>query len=87
MLSLFSTVLRVPAINRPDQFLSVLEQSNCFGQDDIHRLAKGVQGMRIYIGIKKLLSFIDRARQIGPKERVNRFLLRLEEEGCLVHSG
>ncbi|OQR70810.1 vesicle-fusing ATPase 1 isoform 2 [Tropilaelaps mercedesae] len=84
MLSLFSTVLRVPAINRPEQFLAVLEQSNCFSEDDLQRLVKSVHGMRIYVGIKKLLAVIDRIRQVEQRDRVVRFLLRLEEEGCIT---
>lgn len=38
---------------------------------------------RIFVGIKKLHGIIDMARQTESQYRVNKFLLKLEEEGGL----
>lgn len=38
---------------------------------------------RIFVGIKKLHGIIDMARQTEGQYRVNKFLLKLEEEGGL----
>ena len=83
LLSVFTAVLRVPAINRPEQFLAVLQHSESFSKEDLQRIHKGVGGMRIYIGIKKLLAYTHQAKQIAAQERVNKFLSRLENEDCI----
>ncbi|XP_018495179.1 vesicle-fusing ATPase 1 [Galendromus occidentalis] len=85
MLTVFTAVLRVPAISRPEQFMSVLQHSECFSREDLQRISKGIAGMRIYIGIKKLLACTHLAEQIAPEERVNKFLTRLENEECISH--
>lgn len=38
---------------------------------------------RVFIGIKKLLALIDMVRQTDQKGRVMKFLIKMEEEGCL----
>jgi len=84
MVTSFTAVLRVPAINRPENFIAVLQQTKGFSREELQRVANGIQGLRIYIGIKKLLGYIDMARQTDPKVRVDKFLCRLEDEGCLT---
>lgn len=37
----------------------------------------------MFIGIKKLLALIDMVRQTDQKGRVMKFLIKMEEEGCL----
>lgn len=39
--------------------------------------------LRVFIGIKKLLSLIDMAKQTDPNQRVIKFISKLEEEGGL----
>lgn len=38
---------------------------------------------RVFVGIKKLLDLIDMAKFTDPQNRVNKFLTKLEDEGCL----
>lgn len=83
MLSVFTAVLRVPAISRPEQFMSVLEHCDGFSKDDLHRISKGIAGKRIYVGIKKLLAYTHHVKQIDPKQRADKFIFRLQNEECI----
>jgi len=38
---------------------------------------------RVWIGIKKLLTLVEMAKQIEPEQRVNKFILLLEEEQAI----
>lgn len=38
---------------------------------------------RVFVGIKKLLDLIDMAKYTDPQNRVNKFITKLEDEGCL----
>lgn len=83
MLSAFSTVLHVPNLSTSDHLLAVLEEADLFSKEELSSLHAKLQGHRIFIGIKKLLSLIDMARQTEPNYRVIKFLSKLEEEGGL----
>ncbi|CAH1395679.1 unnamed protein product [Nezara viridula] len=87
MLSAFTAILHVPNLSKPEHLLAVVEESEIFGKDDLSMFANKIKGVRVFIGIKKLLALIDMARQMDKKSRVYKFLSKLEEEGALGESG
>ncbi|RZF45096.1 hypothetical protein LSTR_LSTR011115 [Laodelphax striatellus] len=83
MLSAFTAVLHVPNLSKPEELLTVLEESDVFTKKELGVILKKISGHKVFVGIKKLLALIDMARQIEEKHRVMKFLSRLEEEGAL----
>ncbi|XP_023235064.1 vesicle-fusing ATPase-like [Centruroides sculpturatus] len=83
MLPAFMSVLHVPNLSYPEHLMAVLEETDCFNRDELGRIARKIDGCRVWVGIKKLLAFIDMARQTEPEYRVTKFLTKLEEEGAL----
>ena len=73
MLSSFTAVLHVPNLRTPEDLIQVLlglsENENgihsCFSREEIAKISKQISGRRLSVGIKKLLAFIDWARQVG----------------------
>ena len=72
MLSSFTAVLHVPNLTAPEHLIQVLlglsENENgihsCFTREEIAKISKLISGRRLSVGIKKLLAFIDWARQV-----------------------
>lgn len=87
MLSAFTAILHVPNLSKPEHLLAVVKESEIFGKEDLSVFANKIKGVRVFIGIKKLLALIDMARQMDKKSRVYKFLSKLEEEGALGESG
>ncbi|GFS65439.1 vesicle-fusing ATPase 1 [Trichonephila inaurata madagascariensis] len=83
MLAAFTSVLRVPNLSAPEQLITVLEETNCFRKEEIAKIKRKTEGRRLWVGIKKLLAYIDLARQTDDEHRVYKFLSKLEEENCL----
>ncbi|XP_050532726.1 vesicle-fusing ATPase 1-like [Daktulosphaira vitifoliae] len=83
MLSAFTAILHVPNLSKPEELITVLKQFDLFNEQDIHKIYNQVTGHRVFIGIKKLLALIDMVRQTEPRQRVVKFLTKMEEEGCL----
>ncbi|KAF2882969.1 hypothetical protein ILUMI_23197 [Ignelater luminosus] len=83
MLSAFTAILHIPNLSKPDHLLAVLEESEVFSKQELHQLARQVQGKRVFIGIKKLLALIDMARQTEEGHRVIKLITKLEEDGAL----
>nr|CAD7415060.1 unnamed protein product [Timema poppensis] len=83
MLSAFTAILHVPNLSKPEHLIAVLEESDVFSKKEISSINKKLQGHKVFIGIKKLLAFIDMARQMDSEYRVIKFLSKLEEEGGL----
>lgn len=44
MISAFTSMLHVPNLSKPEHVLSVLEESDIFGKQDLHTLAKRMGG-------------------------------------------
>ncbi|XP_035215516.1 vesicle-fusing ATPase 1-like [Stegodyphus dumicola] len=83
MISAFTSVLRVPNLSSSEHLMAVLEETDCFRREELVRIARKTEGRRVWVGIKKLLAYIDLARQTDGEHRVNKFLSKLEEENCL----
>ncbi len=72
MLSTFTAVLHVPNLSQPEHLIAVLQGlsetdngiHSCFTREEIVKISKLIAGRRLAIGIKKLLAFIDMARQV-----------------------
>ncbi|KAF8773663.1 vesicle-fusing ATPase 1-like [Argiope bruennichi] len=83
MLSTFTSVLRVPYLSSPEHLVNVLLETNTFRQEEIAKIQRKTENCRFRVGIKKLLAYIDLARQASDEHRVSKFLAKLEEENCL----
>lgn len=83
MITAFTSVLRVPNLSLSEHLMAVLEETGCFKRQELTRIAKKTEGRRVWVGIKKLLAYVDLVRQTDDEHRVNKFLSKLEEEGCL----
>ncbi|KAL1464946.1 hypothetical protein WDU94_004546 [Cyamophila willieti] len=85
MLSAFTAVLHLPNLSTPEHLLNVIEESDVFSKKHVQEIARHLHQnkARVFVGIKKLLAFIDMARQTEENYRVVKFLTKLEDEGCL----
>uniref|UniRef100_A0A8D9AML4 Vesicle-fusing ATPase n=1 Tax=Cacopsylla melanoneura TaxID=428564 RepID=A0A8D9AML4_9HEMI len=85
MLSAFTAVLHLPNLSTPEHLLNVIEESDVFTKKHVQEIARHLKqnNARVFVGIKKLLAFIDMARQTEENYRVIKFLTKLEDEGCL----
>ncbi|XP_055389616.1 vesicle-fusing ATPase 1 [Condylostylus longicornis] len=84
MLSAFTSIIHVPNLSESDHVVEVLEQHDIFSRDELNKIAKKMHKRRVFIGIKKLLGFIDMIRQTEPHHRAIKFLSKMEEEGCIA---
>ena len=75
MLSTFTAIIHVPNLTQPEHLIQVLlslsENENgihsCFTREEISKISKLISGRKLSVGIKKLLAFIDWARQVSPQ--------------------
>lgn len=65
MLSAFTAVLHVPNISQPDHLMSLLEEHGGFKKEQLQMIARKIDRRRVFIGVKKLLAFIDMAKQVS----------------------
>ncbi|CAG2180267.1 unnamed protein product, partial [Oppiella nova] len=90
LLSSFTAVLHVPNLTKPEHLITVLlslaenNENSCFTRDEISRISKKISSNRLSVGIKKVLGFIDWARQMEPSHRSSKFLMKLEEEMAII---
>lgn len=83
LLSAFTAVLHVPNISHPDYLMCVLEECGGFKREQLQMISRKINGRRVFIGVKKLLAYIDMAKQTDDEYKVVKFLTKLEEEGAL----
>lgn len=83
MIPAFTSTLHVPNLSTSEHLMAVLEETGCFKREELARIARKTEGRRAWVGIKKLLAYIDLARQTDDEHRVTKFLTKLEEENCL----
>ena len=81
MLSAFTDVLHVSNLTQAENFRTILQENKLFGPAEIDQVLKKLSGYKISIGIKKLLGLLDMVKQMGDKNRVSKFLQKLEDEG------
>ncbi|XP_065212547.1 vesicle-fusing ATPase 1-like isoform X2 [Planococcus citri] len=84
MLSAFTSVLHVPNLSDVEHVKEVLEQSDVFNKEEVSYIRNKLRNRKIFVGIKKLLSLIDMARQVDDEFRVTTFLTKLEEAEAVV---
>ncbi|XP_018424505.1 PREDICTED: vesicle-fusing ATPase [Nanorana parkeri] len=82
MLDAFSTTIHVPNIRSGEQLMEALELLGSFKDNERSIIAQHVKGKKIYIGIKKLLMFIEMSMQMDPEYRVGKFLALLKEQAA-----
>jgi len=69
---------------KAEHIASVLENYPLFEKSDKAKIYQKLQGYRISIGVKKLLGLLDMIKQMSEKNRVLKFLNKLEDEGFIV---
>ena len=84
MLSVFTDVLHVSNLSRPEHFKKILDENDAFTKQEVAALLTKLQHYHISIGVKKLLGLLDMIKQMGPQNRTIKFLNKLEEEGFAV---
>ncbi|CAG0913410.1 unnamed protein product [Notodromas monacha] len=83
MLSAFSSVLHVSCLSTAEHVVTVLQEpefSDAFDGTMIAEIARRTHNKTFSIGIKKLLSRIDWARETNVENRVMKFICKMEEE-------
>ncbi|UYV72768.1 NSF [Cordylochernes scorpioides] len=85
LVSAFTSILHVPNLSQPEHVMAVIEDSDCFSREELHRIHSKIKGLGVWVGIKKLLAFVENARQVEPEMRVVKFLTKLEDEAALFH--
>lgn len=81
MLSAFTDVLHVSNLSKAAHVQKVVENTKTFHPEEVKVIGKKLASYRICIGVKKLLGLLDMMKQLADKNRVIRFLSKLEEEG------
>ena len=84
MLSAFTNVIHVSNLTQAQHFKAVLSKNSSFSPQEIEQVVKKLDGYKISVGVKKLLDLLDMINQMGPDNRVMKFLTKLEEEGYIV---
>jgi len=89
ILNSFTKVIRAPCLSDAAHMMAVLRglgQKNptaYFNPQELQYIEQHTRGKRVYIGIKRLVGCVDAVRKLDPQNRVTRFLMELEEDGCL----
>ncbi|KAJ0058033.1 hypothetical protein NL108_007267 [Boleophthalmus pectinirostris] len=84
MLDAFSTTIHIPNISTGEQLVDALELLGSFSDKERASIAHQLKGKRVWIGIKKLLVFIEMSLQMEPDYRVTKFLSLLRDEGAIL---
>ena len=83
MLSAFTDTLHVSNLTKPSHIKQVLSHYRLFDGYECADILKKLEKYKISIGVKKLLDLLDMIKQMGEKNRVPKFLSKLEEEGFI----
>ncbi|XP_067931264.1 vesicle-fusing ATPase-like [Watersipora subatra] len=83
MLNTFNAIIRAPNLTTGEHLLAALELMDSFSKEELTSLTKRAQDKRVWIGIKKLLSLVEMAKQMDEGQRVNKLLMLLEEEQAI----
>jgi vesicle-fusing ATPase len=90
LISCFTSVLHVPNLTESVHMMNMLNYlaegggPGYFTREERAQIANKIQGRKVWVGVKKLMAYIDMARQMEPKNRAWKFLAKLEEEGALA---
>ncbi|KAK2893296.1 vesicle-fusing ATPase isoform X2 [Channa argus] len=82
MLDAFSTTIHIPNISTGEQLVDALELLGSFTDKERASIAHQLKGKRVWIGIKKLIVFIEMSLQMDPDYRVTKFVSLLRDEGA-----
>ena len=80
MLSAFTDILHVPNLSRPEHVSEVSRASGVISAPGLSSLKSQLSGRSANIGVKKLLGLLDMVAQTQEAERVNKLVMKLEEE-------
>ncbi|XP_043224974.1 vesicle-fusing ATPase 1-like [Amphibalanus amphitrite] len=81
MLNAFTTTLRVPNISSSAEIVTVLRETSVFNEQQCRDVEKKLADRRAHIGIRKLLAVVEMCREVPERDRVIKFICRLEEDG------
>ncbi|CAL8283528.1 unnamed protein product [Boreogadus saida] len=81
MLDAFSTTIHIQNISTGEQLVDALELLGSFTEKERASIGHQLKGKRVWIGIKKLLMFIEMSLQMAQDYRVTKFLTLLRDEG------
>ncbi|XP_030201250.1 vesicle-fusing ATPase isoform X3 [Gadus morhua] len=84
MLDAFSTTIHIQNISTGEQLVDALELLGSFTEKERASIGHQLKGKRVWIGIKKLLMFIEMSLQMAQDYRVTKFLTLLRDEGSLI---
>lgn len=83
MLNAFMRNQHVAVLSKPEHLIAALTELEIFNSDEMRKIKQSIQRMRFHIGIKKLLMMAEFVRQVDQNERVDQFLYRMQDEGCM----
>ncbi|CAF1113673.1 unnamed protein product [Adineta steineri] len=84
LLASFSKQIHISNMSSGQHILHVLNEIECFNNDELRYLEKKLFDKKLFIGIKSLLDLIEVARQADDSSRVARFLGQLEEVAGMI---
>jgi vesicle-fusing ATPase len=58
-----------------------------FTPEELQAIERKIHGKRVYIGIKRLIGCVDAVKKLDQQTRVMKFIMELEEDGCLSLQG
>ncbi|CAM1323267.1 NSF (predicted) [Pycnogonum litorale] len=77
LVSAFTETIHVPNLSCIEHLMAVLENTKCFNEEERNDIKEKVSNHRFSIPIKKLLRYVDMAKQIDGSSRVDRFVSKL----------
>ena len=80
MVSAFTDILHVPNLSRTEHIIQVSRASGVISATGLASLQTQMSGRSANIGVKKLLGLLDMVAQTQEAERVNKLIMKLEEE-------
>lgn len=83
MLNTFMQNQHVAVLSKQEHLLTALNELEIFNTNEMRRIKDSTRNMSFRIGIKKLLMLAEFVRQVDQKERVDQFLYRMQDEGCM----
>lgn len=78
--SAFKNELHVDQLTRSEQLIDAIRKVDIFDERELSNIAQQLSGQRLRIGIKKLLALTEMVKKVEPRERVMRFMQRLQED-------
>ncbi|XP_077975296.1 vesicle-fusing ATPase-like [Styela clava] len=82
----FDQLIHVDNISKPEQVMEALDALDAFTPEERTQIERRLSGKKVWLGIKQLIRFVGTSEQAQTGQRVNTFLVLLEEDGGLRHA-